>query len=312
MPSLLDFKRLSPHLDSALSLYETGAVPQSLFLYGPQGVGKRTLARLLSMLILCSGDTDQKPCGQCDPCRKVAAGVHSNLLVVSPPGQSAIKIDDMRGVLGALSQHGLEQGRRVVVIEDAHRLTPQAQNALLKSLEEPDSYTHFILTASSARSVLPTILSRTAKLFVPPWEDRYLLPLLAGQGVEESEARQLAGLSHGSPGAALMALQDDTLKDTMAVVEKTFLALRSQQDIPAASAALKNMKDNADLLLECLETFFSRKLSLVSTQGQYRALEKMLASVARARRYKAANVTWQSIADQLLFETLEDFHACQW
>lgn len=311
MPSLKDFKQLKPHLDAALTLYQQGDMPHSLLIHGPAGVGKRTLARLLCMLLVCKADVE-RPCGLCDGCAKALHGSHSNVLQFSASSQAAIKIDDMRAVLNALGQHGLEEGNRIVIIEEADRMTPQAQNALLKSLEEPDKNTYFILTAVSKKGLLPTILSRTSKLFIPLWEQPLLLALLKSTGMADEKACRLAAVSGGSPGLALKAESDSELQNALTLLDETLFRVRAPSDIPGASNALKNAKDSADMMLDLTENRLSDKLLGCDDPAQRSGIGRMLTAVTKARKYRAANVSWQSIADRLLFHALEDLHSCQW
>ena len=140
-----------------------GRAPHAALITGIAGAGKRTLARLLACALLCVGE-GQRPCMQCKGCRRVLAGTHPDLLTPSCTDKDrTIKVDHLREVLRALSFHALE-GRRVILLENAQRMTVQAQNALLKSLEEPDGETHFILTASGETGILPTVRSRCVLL----------------------------------------------------------------------------------------------------------------------------------------------------
>lgn len=311
MPSLQDFKRLKPHLEAALTLYQEGGMPHALLIHGPAGVGKKTLARLLCMLLVCKSD-HEKPCGHCDGCTKATHGTHSNILLFPASAQSAIKIDDMRAVLNALGQHGLEEGHRVIFIEEADRMTPQAQNALLKSLEEPDKHTYFILTSVSEKGLLPTILSRTGKLYVPLWDRPSMVALLKSSGYADEKARHLAAVSGGSPGLAFKAENDSELQNTLNLLNDTFFRIRSSSDIPAASNLLKNAKDSADMMLDMMENRLSDALMTRNDPAERSGIFRMLAALSEARRYRSANVSWQSIADRLLFHALEDLHSCQW
>ena len=113
-----------------------GRAPHAVLITGIAGTGKRTLARLLACALLCVGE-GQRPCMQCKGCRRVLAGTHPDLLTPSCTDKDrTIKVDHLREVLRALSFHALE-GRRVILLENAQRMTVQAQNALLKLLEEP-------------------------------------------------------------------------------------------------------------------------------------------------------------------------------
>lgn len=312
MPALRDFKKLHPHLDTVFTSYENHTIPHALLIQGQSGVGKRTLAQLLSMLVLCSSDS-YRPCQTCDTCKRVLDGVHSNIL--SPkvqPGANSIKIDDMRELLDMLSRHGLEEGARVVIIEEAGRLTPQAQNALLKSLEEPFADTYFILTTSAERSLLPTILSRCSSLNIPAWDRDSMLKVLSLHQVDSKDAEELIALSGGSPGQAISSLRSENYWDTVKLVKETFLSIAKIEQIPTASNKLKNSRDQAEEILNILEAQVSLQLTPDISAERARGISHMLQAIFTARQYRASNVSWQAITDRLLFHSLEDLYQCQW
>ena len=183
-----------------------GRAPHAVLITGIAGTGKRTLARLLACALLCVGE-GQRPCMQCKGCRRVLAGTHPDLLTPSCTDKDrTIKVDHLREVLCALSFHALE-GRRVILLENAQRMTVQAQNALLKSLEEPDGETHFILTASGETGILPTVRSRCRVVRMPPWPRERLEAELLARQADADKAREIAALCGGSLGAALDMLK---------------------------------------------------------------------------------------------------------
>ena len=111
---------------------------------GPFGVGKEELCRLLAMTLLC--ESDNRPCTQCAECSKARHENHPNLLVVSTQArQKTVKVEQARQLLNDLSTYPFQSGRRVVLLLLVDTFTIQAQNALLKSIEEPDQNTFFIL-----------------------------------------------------------------------------------------------------------------------------------------------------------------------
>lgn len=125
---------------------------------GPPGVGKKQIALALSQLLIC-GDGG---CGECSSCKKVENITSENLLVVNPDG-TQIKVQQVREVLEYLSLQKIGRAR-VIIINDAHTLNPQAGNALLKTLEDPPSETYFFLITHAEKFILPTIRSR-AQIF---------------------------------------------------------------------------------------------------------------------------------------------------
>ena len=143
-------------------------LPHGLLLTGPRAVGKTTLALDVAAALLCldpDPDVAARPCRACRGCRLVADGNHPDVHRLAPDGPGGlIGIDAVRTLITDLALLPVEGGARVAIVESAHRLTEDAQNALLKTLEEPPSSSVFILVSSRADSLLPTVLSRCPRL----------------------------------------------------------------------------------------------------------------------------------------------------
>lgn len=187
--------------------------PQALLLVGPASVGKATLAVDLAAGILChADDPDVRPCGSCRSCRLIDAGSHQDLhrLVPEGPGQQ-VRIGDhedpepgtVRHLLREMARLPVEGAHRVAIVEGAHRLNEDAQNALLKTLEEPPAGATLILCADEPERLLPTVRSRVAVLRLGPVGVRVMEGILAEHGVEPPRSAQLARLADGRPGVAI-------------------------------------------------------------------------------------------------------------
>ena len=187
--------------------------PQALLLVGPASVGKTTLALDLAAGLLCHDeDPAVRPCGACRSCRLVDAGEHQDLHRLAPEGPGRqVRIGDpedpepgtVRHLIRELARLPVEGARRVAIVEGAHRLNEDAQNALLKTLEEPPPGATLILCADEPERLLPTVRSRTAVLRLGPAGMRAMEALLAEHGVEPPRSARLARLADGRPGAAL-------------------------------------------------------------------------------------------------------------
>ncbi len=187
--------------------------PQALLLVGPASVGKTTLAVDLAAGILCHAeDPDLRPCGACRSCRLIDAGAHQDLHRLAPEGPGhQVRIGDhqdpepgtVRHLLRELARLPVEGAHRIAIVEGAHRLNEDAQNALLKTLEEPPAGATLILCADEPERLLPTVRSRVAVLRLGPVGPRVLESLLAEHGVEPPRSAQLARLADGRPGLAL-------------------------------------------------------------------------------------------------------------
>jgi len=152
-----------------------GALPPSLIFAGPAGAGKRLAATAVAQALNCLQPPPPIPnppgydaCGACAACTRIARGIHPDVLVLEPadnvPG-GAIKIEQVRDVVDRAAYRPFEGKRRVVIIDGADALAPAAQNALLKTLEEPPSMSAFILVTARPDVLLPTVLSRCIRLW---------------------------------------------------------------------------------------------------------------------------------------------------
>ena len=188
-----------------------GTLPPSLLFAGPAGIGKHLVALSLAQTMNCTdpkgsglgaqGSVDA--CGVCAACSRIARGVHPDVIFVSPGDSGAIKIDQVRDVVDRAQYRPFEGRRRVVIIDEADALAHPAQNALLKTLEEPPSLSVFILVASRPDMLLPTVLSRCPQLRFRPLAADQIATALMARGLSETEARAVAATADGSLGHAL-------------------------------------------------------------------------------------------------------------
>ncbi len=186
-------------------------------LLGPQHVGKMTLAMDLARAVNC--ESDNPPCGLCRSCQRIASGKHADIKVtsLSRPDPAAkgkkrteIGIQEIKDLIEQASLPPFEGRMKVFVIDGAERMSSEAANALLKTLEEPPAHVLFILLSSREQSVLPTVLSRCQRIELRPLTIEAVAHLLGQrQGVDHERTALLARLSSGCPGWALSALSDD-------------------------------------------------------------------------------------------------------
>jgi DNA polymerase-3 subunit delta' len=180
-----------------------GTLPPSLIFAGPEGVGKRMAAVALAQLANCT-DIRQDSCGVCTSCKRIARGVHADVLLIEPGESGSIKIDQVRDAIERTGYRPFEGRRRVVIIDDADAITVEAQNALLKTLEEPPSSSTFVLVTSRPGVLLPTVQSRCQCLrFGRLAPADVAAVLIRDHQYAEADAHAAAALSDGSVGLAL-------------------------------------------------------------------------------------------------------------
>ncbi len=180
------------------------SLPPSLIFAGPDGVGKRMAAVALAQLLNCLKPTATDACGTCPACKRIARGVHADVLMIEPGETGSIKIDQVRDAIERAAYRPFEGRRRVVIVDEADAMVIEAQNALLKTLEEPPASSMFILVTSRPDLLLPTVLSRCQRLrFGRLSPGDIAAVLMRSHGYEAADAHASASASDGSIGAAL-------------------------------------------------------------------------------------------------------------
>jgi DNA polymerase-3 subunit delta' len=191
------------------------SMPPAVLMAGPAGVGKRLTAIAIAQAVNClqprsSSEFERDACGECASCRRIARGVHPDVIVVEPGETGAIKIEQLRDVIDRAQYRPFEGRRRVVIINEADAAGADAQSALLKTLEEPPSASLFILISSIPDALLPTVLSRCPRLrFGPLTAAEVARVLKQDHGYSESDARAAAADADGSIGRALESQSED-------------------------------------------------------------------------------------------------------
>src|SRR5262245_52224494 len=201
---------------------------------GPAGVGKRRAAVAIAEALNClkpqqSGDFAREGCGECPACRRIQRGVHPDIIVIEPGEMGSIKIEQVRDVIARSEFRPFEGRRRVVIIDEADALVPQAQNALLKTLEEPPSASMFILISARPDALLPTVRSRCHHLRFRPLGPEDVAAALRRHGQSEKEAHAIAAIAEGSIGRALEANAEELL-DARDIAVRVLSQLAASED----------------------------------------------------------------------------------
>lgn len=184
--------------------WERKRLTHALLFTGPAGIGKLATARALALGLHC----DVAPfdaCGTCDACRTIVAGTHADVRLVAGPLEDRrdVSIEQVRDLQRELGFRSMSAHPKIGILNDAECLTLQAQNALLKTLEEPGGATVLILVAVNAAALAPTILSRCQRVNFDPLPTSEVVAILEAHGRSRPDAVALAAYAEGSPGRAL-------------------------------------------------------------------------------------------------------------
>lgn len=244
-----------------------GTLGHAYLVTGAEHSGKTTLAQALVQALNCAAD--EVPCGECSACRRIIAGTHPDVHVISLDSaadeegskRSEIGIKQVRDEVRHWAQLAPFEGRqRVFIINGAEMLSGEAANCLLKTLEEPQAQILFLLLTADVSRLPETVVSRCQRIDLRPVAAETIEQALLERGVEPSKARLFSRLSHGRPGQALdAASSEEFLEDRAGRLELFFemaeggLERRFEYSAELASRFSKKRAEVRETLDEWLE-----------------------------------------------------------
>ena len=276
-------------------------LPPSLLLAGPAGIGKRRAAVAIAEAVNClqpqsTSDLERDACGACAACRRIQRGVHPDVILIEPGDTGSIRIEQVRDVIDRAGYRPFEGRRRAVIIDEADALVPAAQNALLKTLEEPPSASVFVLVSSIPDALLPTVRSRCPRLrFGALSPAEVTEALVRDHGYTDVSARAAAVDGDGSIGRALAAESADLVEaraGAQRLLEQTARGNDPVRRLEAAKELTSKKSPSAserDQLAACLRALASllRDVGILATGADRRILgnvdlESQLTPLTRA------------------------------
>jgi DNA polymerase-3 subunit delta' len=276
--TLLGNEQLKKNLQNSIS---GGHISHFYLISGPEGSGKHTLARLIAAAAVCEGD--HRPCCSCNPCRKILSGIHPDFITVDDPEKKTVSVDLIRQAKADIYVRPNEGKRKIYLLPRAQDMRIEAQNALLKVLEEPPSYGLFLLLTDNPEKLLPTIRSRCVELKLTALPENVLRSALTGEFPKADEAA-ITGAIHRSGGffGQAKAILSGDLE--LAPQTESFAAAFASGSALGLTQVLTPMeKLKRDALLEILEQWHGILVQALSHRAGVPAANPLAEKISVAR-----------------------------
>ncbi len=318
-------EQIKEHLHNAIAMDK---VSHAYIIHGELGAGKEYISKIFAMTLQCEkGGTD--PCGECRSCKQAESKNHPDIIWVSHEKPNSIGVEDIRSQVNNDMEIKPYYGpRKIYIINEAQKMTPQAQNALLKTLEEPPAYGVIMLLTTNVEALLPTIVSRCVVLNMRPVKDgdieEYLMKQLQ---VPDYKARICAAFARGNIGKAKHLAENE---DFDHIKEEAVSLLKYIRDMEIAEivTAIKKISEYKldvssymdilfvwyrDILLfkatkDVNGLIFKEEIQYIkktADRSSYEGIEIILNALDKAQQRISANVNFD-LAMELLFLTVKE------
>ena len=328
MMSFEDFAGQSAHVAQLQSDFARQSYVHAYMLCGPRGTGKKSVARLCAMAAVCRGE-GERPCGVCGPCRRILSDTHPDLHTIVPEkGKQTIGVGVLREVLETVAVKSFEDGTKAMIFPEAHKMTPAAQNCLLKTLEEPPQDTVFFLITDQPGALLATIVSRCRIIRFHPLSVQDCTQRLIALGQSPADAKRRARMAEGCVGAALEI--DEERLSLMEKVTGDVFSVHRAGDVLSVVNSYKDDKERQKAVMDLLEAAVrdillaqagtgSLEDSGISQEAVSYACAVPLAGglrlsgqITKARMMLGSNVSFASAFESILLEISEEYAKWPW
>ena len=318
-------EHLKEHLQNAIA---GGKVSHAYLIEGEIGSGKEFIAKTFVRILQCERGREEA-CGECRSCKQIDSKNHPDVIWVTHEKPGSIGVEDIRGqIVNDIEIKPYYGPKKVYIINEAELMTTQAQNTLLKTLEEPPSYSLIILLTTNAKALLPTVLSRCINLHMKPVEDKKLEEyLMQVKKLPDYKAKVCAAFARGNMGKAKALAESEDfekLKDEAV----SLLKYIHEMEVAEIMSAIKNINDykfDINNYIDIITVWFRDVLLFKATmdvnslifkdeiqtikkiagRSSYEGLENILESLQKAQIRLNAKVNFE-LTMELLFLTIKE------
>lgn len=241
--------RIKEYLSNAV---DSGQVSHAFLFSGVDGIGKKTLAEITARALVCQNN-GAKPCGTCPACIKSARAAHPDIIHIRR-SKASIGVDEIRALKQDAYLRPNDGEKKVYLIHEADSMTQEAQDALLKILEEPPAFTVFLLLCYNEKSMLETVRSRCVRLPLAPLCSEDMAKLLKEKFPEYTQ-EEISKLCKRSDGVAGKVIDIDDVDDALPNAQRIIQAAAKGDDLAIAESFIaieKSKRDELMSVLDCL------------------------------------------------------------
>ena len=319
-------EQIKEHLQNAIRLNK---VSHAYIFNGPMGSGKKMTAGIFAETLQCERH-GQEPCGTCHSCIQSESGNQPDIIWVHHEKPGSIGVDDVREqVIGDMQSKPYSSRYKIYIIDEAEKLTQQAQNALLKTLEEPPEYAVIIILTTNLETLLPTILSRCVVLNMKPVKDEQIKSFLMKEmEIPDYKADVCVAFARGNVGKARLLAKSEEFDK---VREEALALLRNIRDMEVheMAAAIKKITEyqfDVNDYLDILSIWYRDVLLFKAThdvnglifreeiqyirkvadRSTYEGIESIIEGLEKAKQRLSANVNFDLTMELLLLTIKEN------
>ena len=279
------------HFSNAIKMRK---ISHAYIINGEQGMGKKTIAKAFAMTLQCEKKGLQ-PCMECRSCKQASTGNHPDIRWVSHEKPAVISVEEIRSQInGDVQIKPYSSEYKIYIVDDASKMNTAAQNALLKTIEEPPSYVIILLLTDNKETLLSTIHSRCVTMEMKPVKDSEIIKyLIEKEHIVDYRAREVTGFAGGNIGKAIKLASSDEfieLKENIVNITRT-IGKMNVADIMAAVKNAASFKDNISEYLDLLMSWY-RDVLIYKSCGKsdkliFRDEEKHIAEQASKFSYES-------------------------
>lgn len=323
---ILGHEQIKEHFQKAI---ESHKVSHAYILTGEAGMGRKSLANAFALTLLCEKGKSE-PCMECHACKQALSGNHPDLIYVTHDKPASIGVDDIRKQINdTVMVRPYSSYYKVYIVDEAEKMTQQAQNALLKTIEEPPSYAIIILLTTNQEAFLPTILSRCVQLKLKPLKDFVVKSyLVESMKIPEADADIYAAFARGNLGKAISIASSEDFKEMRQELLHLLKHIK-EMDISELLDYIQKLKDAHMDIYECLDFMqmwyrdvllykVTKDINLlifkdeyktineISRGSGYEGMERILDAIDKARVRLDANVNMELAMELMLLVMKEN------